>query len=117
MDGAKAIGHLSPHNQFLNTLLYWGIPGFVLLIWLFIYKFMILFSILKSQDVFIWSVAFGILGVSVAYTVNSFFHNAGPFLGDVFYWYIIALIPALVRISADQRLIAEKKKAEDESDD
>ena len=99
MKGAEAVRYLAPHNQFLNTLLYWGIPGFLMLMLLFFYKFRVLFRLLKCQNDFIWAVAFGILGVSVAYIVTSFFHNAGPFTGDIFYWYVIGLIPALARIA------------------
>jgi hypothetical protein len=113
MDGAKAVTYLSPHNQFLNTLLYWGIPGFLMLMLLFFYKFRLLFRLLRIQDNFIWTVAFGILGVSVAYVFTSLFHNAGPFTGDIFYWYIVGLIPALVRISSQQSKIVSHEETVD----
>jgi O-antigen ligase len=105
MEHADAVKYLAPHNQFLNTLLYWGIAGFVLLILLFIYQFKVLIRILRTTDNnFIWAVSYGIVGVSIAYIINSFFHNAGPFLGDIFYWYIIGLIPALVNILSREQL-------------
>lgn len=112
MKRAESVKLMSPHNQFLNTLLYWGIPGFILLIFLFIYKFKVLIKIFKtSKDNFIGIIAFGLLGVSIAYIVNSFFHNAGPFLGDIFYWYIIGLIPALVNISNKEKRITRLTNA------
>jgi hypothetical protein len=113
MKGAEAVRYLSPHNQFLNTLLYWGIPGFLMLMLLFYYKFRVLFRLLRCRDDLIWAVAFGILGVSIAYIITSFFHNAGPFTGDIFYWYVIGLIPALVRISSQQSKIMSDEETVD----
>jgi hypothetical protein len=113
MKGAEAVRYLSPHNQFLNTLLFWGIPGFIMLMLLFFYKFKVLLGLLRCRDDSIWAVAFGILGVSVTYVITSFFHNAGPFTGDIFYWYIIGLIPALVRISNKRAKVEQQDETVD----
>jgi hypothetical protein len=113
MEGAEAVRYIAPHNQFLNTLLCWGIPGFTVLLLFFFFKFRVLTRLLRSRDNFVWSVSFGILGVSVAYIITSFFHNAGPFTGDIFYWYVIGLIPALVRISNKRSVMEQQDEAVD----
>jgi len=104
---SSAVKRMAPHNQFLNTLLYWGFPALLLLVFFFIYKIRTLIRIINTtKNNYILSLAFGLIGISIAYIFHSFFHNAGPFLGDIFYWHIIGIIPALYNI--DNKIKSEQ---------
>jgi len=102
----QIITHTS-HNQFLNVLTYYGFPGLFLLIAFY----RILYKGIKKQWEFInlnekyqfeWIVA-GLAGTFISYLINSWFHNAGLFVGDVFHWYFIGMFFATGRL-----LIQEK---------
>ena len=94
--GAQQILHTGAHNQFLNTLVFYGLPGFLLLLILYKRVLQTLQSLWKNaQDSWGKGVALGLLGGFVSYLVNSLFHNAGPFISDPFHWYFIGLAVAL----------------------
>lgn len=96
----------TPHNQFLNVLVYYGFPGFALLV--------LFYSILLKTLFITWRIAChsptedsryivaGLAGAMLGYLVNSMFHNAGPFVGDVFHWYFIGLVFSLHTIVTDE---------------
>ena len=99
-EGANAAYIESSHNQFLNTWVYYGLPGLVMLF----YFYYLLSQLLKSvrqnpANMLIDRLALGLGASVIAYTVHSLFHNAGPFVGEVYFWYIVGLILALNRIN------------------
>lgn len=95
LPSAEAVFVHTAHNQFLNILGYYGIPGLILLIVFYIFLFRLLrlkhMSLSSSAPGFLNGMRLGLLGGFVAYLVNSLFHNAGPFVGDPFHWYFIGL--------------------------
>jgi hypothetical protein len=92
----------STHNQFLSTFSYYGIVGLILLLLFYRYIFKNLFYLRKNlDDDFLKGLCIGLIGSFVSYIINSLFHNAGPFVGDVFNWYIIGLVFVLIKLSRD----------------
>jgi len=90
---AEMILEHTAHNQFLNMLGYYGIPGLVLAILFYVLLFQLL-RMGKTTAVstrFLSGMKVGLLGSFTAYLINSLFHNAGPFIGDPFNWYFIGL--------------------------
>jgi hypothetical protein len=86
----------SAHNQFLNTLVYYGFPGLTILILFYIVLLRsVLRSSLRASSPLTRGLAIGLGGGYAAYLVNSLFHNAGPFIGDPFHWYFVGLTGAL----------------------
>jgi len=103
---AEAILRLTPHNQFLNVLVYYGFPGLALLIafyWLILKQTYGLWQAVahRAQYDLLYAVA-GLAGALLAYLVNSLFHNAGPFVGDRFHWYLIGLMFSVQRLVLSQ---------------
>jgi len=95
------IGTLTPHNQFLNILVYYGFPGLVMLI---VFYWILLktlkrswWAAIRNQDACMWIVG-GLIGAFLAYLINSMFHNLGPFVGDWFHWFIIGLAFSVHRL-------------------
>jgi len=101
MPSAAAVLKFTAHNQFLNMLGYYGLPGLVLLIMFYVFLFRLL-RVSKSSIVshpFLNGARIGLLGASTGYLVNSFFHNAGPFIGDPINWHFIGLVLAVRKLS------------------
>jgi len=84
---------ISPHNHFINILLYYGIFGFLLLILFYWYILKGLIKIFKNNksNLLITAIAVGLIGSFFSYIINSLFHNMGPFLIDPFNWYLIGI--------------------------
>lgn len=84
---------ISPHNHFINILLYYGISGFLLLILFYWYILKGLMKVFKNNkhNLLITTTAVGLIGSFFAYIINSLFHNMGPFLIDPFNWYLIGI--------------------------
>ncbi len=87
------------HNQFLNVLTYYGFPGLVLLILFYGLVVRQLWRLWHgvargASERTRWLVA-GCAGAVLAYLLNSLLHNAGPFVGDWFHWYVIGLLFSL----------------------
>ncbi len=94
--GGRDIVGTTSHNNFLNVLMYWGWISFVILIFFYIYIFRELFGLIaESRDSFIKDSSMGLLAGFIAYIVNACFHNAGPFLGEYFFWYFIGILAGL----------------------
>lgn len=93
MDGAQNKNIAAAHNQFINVATYYGYLGFMLLCIFYFYIFK-LTSYLKDQGcgTFVVTCVVGAEASVIAYTVNSMFHNAGPFMGEVYFWYLLAVI-------------------------
>lgn len=99
--GAQASNIESPHNQFINTLAYYGVAGFILLIACYYCIFKLLREIREIPgSKFISSCAVGLEASFIAYTIHSLFHNAGPFIGEIYIWYLVAALLMLNRMSA-----------------
>lgn len=98
----QAILNNTTHSHFLNILVYYGFPAFFLLL-LFCYviykdiKNKLIYARLNKDSHFSWLIA-GISGFFTSYLINSMVHNAGPFTGDIFNWYIIGLLMALDKL-------------------
>lgn len=91
MYGAATVLHTSSHNQFLNTLDYFGFPGLLLLL-LFYYKLIkSLISVSRNlSDNYFFYISSGLIGPHISYIIHSSFHNTGPFLSDPYAWFFIA---------------------------
>lgn len=92
------------HNQFLNVLVFFGFPGLMLVLAAYT---VVLVRLRGSwrRVVVPWRAklapaAAGLAGGLLGYLINSLFHNAGLFVGDVFHWYAIGLVFALHRMVA-----------------
>ena len=100
LSGATEILRTSSHNQFLNTAVYFGIPGLILLL-LFYKRIFKSLSHLRhtQQEPFLNALAIGLIGSFISYIINSMFHNAGPFVGDPFNWYLIGMVLVLLNLN------------------
>ena len=92
----------TPHNQFLNVLVYYGYPGLVMLV---VFYLLILRSlvysgrfILRSGDASLYFLGTAVVGALAAYGVNSLLHNSGPFVGDWAHFFIVGLVFSIERI-------------------
>ena len=86
----------TPHNQFLVVLVYYGWPGFALLMLFYGVILSVLASsirvALKLRTAGAIVLVASIAGSVAAYGCNSLFHNAGPFVGDWYHWIVIGLV-------------------------
>lgn len=101
MYGAETILITSSHNQFLNTLDYFGMPGFFLLL-LFYYKLFkgLIWSNRNSSDNFSFYISSGLIGSQISYIIHSSFHNTGPFLSDPYAWFFIGITFVLFKYNS-----------------
>lgn len=89
----------STHNHFTNVMVYYGFPG-VFLVTIFYLSLFKRFKMVKNEaktqrEVNKLMILNMLMGSFVAHTFNSLFHNAGPFVGDYYPWYIIGIFLAL----------------------
>lgn len=91
-----------PHNQFLIILVYYGLPGVILLIAFYWQMVRPLWPAFLSalgqgmdQPAFL---APAVIGGMISYTFNSLLHNNGPFVGDWYHFILIGLVFALPRV-------------------
>lgn len=84
----------SPHNQYMNTILETGYPGFFLLIWFYVILFQNLFRLkrLAQHNERFYPIIIGMMGALLFSFLNSFFHNGGILRGDFLVWYFIGLM-------------------------
>lgn len=73
---ASGIYRLNIHNTFVNFLLQYGIFGFSIIA---------LIAILNIRKTIAFLVTF------LAYLINGMFHNAGVFVGDLYFWFAFAV--------------------------
>ena len=96
----------TPHNQFLNVLVYYGYPGLALLVafYLLILRSLVYSGryILRSGDASLYFLGTAVVGALAAYGVNSLLHNAGPFVGDWAHFFIVGLVFSIERIVASR---------------
>jgi hypothetical protein len=74
---SNAIFRIELHNAFLNFIITYGVLGLVLSFMFFVFRFGETLLIIIS---------------SIAYLVHAFFHNDFAFLGEVYYFFFLALI-------------------------
>ncbi|MBN2483477.1 MAG: O-antigen ligase family protein [Candidatus Omnitrophica bacterium] len=74
-----------PHNQFLNTVISYGLGG---IICLFLFFFLLYKRAMKIHDNHL---ALLMVCAFSGYFVHSFFHNLGMFYNDVFFWVFAAV--------------------------
>lgn len=99
LSGATEILRTSSHNQFLNTAVYYGIPGVFFLLLFYKRIFISLIHLRHSfEDPFLKGITIGLIGSFISYIINSLFHNAGPFVGDPFNWYFIGMVLVLLNL-------------------
>ena len=89
------------HNQFLNVLAFYGVPGLFLVVTFYVLLFRMLARTRESNH-FLKSLSVGLVGGFTSYIVNSMFHNGSPFTGDTFQWLLIGLSPAVYRLARMQ---------------
>lgn len=88
------------HNQLLLLSAYFGFPAMLLLVWLYYSMLRSLFRGLRSNPPpFTKSIGITLIAVLLAYALTSSFHNAGPFIGDRFFWNTVGMVIAFSRIS------------------
>ena len=96
----------TPHNQFLNVLVYYGYPGLALLVafYLLILRSLVYSGryILRSGDAALYFLGTAVVGALAAYGVNSLLHNSGPFVGDWAHFFIVGLVFSIERIVASR---------------
>ncbi|RKY93284.1 MAG: hypothetical protein DRQ06_06970 [Candidatus Hydrothermota bacterium] len=89
------VSQTTAHNQFINTWIYNGIIGFLLLLFLYVLLFRHLVFLLRAslgRGRLAGALAPGLLGANVSYLTHSMFHNAGPFgTGEYVFWYLLIL--------------------------
>ena len=106
--GSRLVLRNSSHNHLLNTLVYYGIPGFLLTIYFYIKVIQAIPKEIGKVDPFFSSLTKNFSWILLGYFIHSSFHNAGPFVGDNFIWYIIGIVFALDNIAEKERI---KEKA------
>lgn len=97
------------HNSFINVLVYYGIPG-ILIVFIF-YK--TLYRYYKNNIKIctkynlneLRSFQISLMGGIIGYTINSLTHNAGPFTGDIILWYVFGILSTI-----DKRIIMLNKE-------
>ena len=103
----------TPHNQFLNVLVYYGYPGLVMLVafYLLILRSLVYSGrfILRSGDASLYFLGTAVVGALAAYGVNSLLHNSGPFVGDWAHFFIVGLVFSIERIVASRMADGEAR--------
>lgn len=96
----------TPHNQFLNILVFYGIPGIVLLaaFYLLLARSLIRsgWLIMRTGDPRLCFVFAAVVGALIGYGINSMAHNASPFRGDWHHFVIFGLAFCLERMAVSR---------------
>lgn len=94
------ISIVTPHNHFLNVMVYFGIPGIILLGWFFLKLLKNGIKMYKeSNNLFYKSIGIGLIAYLAGYIINASFHNAGPMRGDKCWWYVVAIVLAAYNLN------------------
>jgi len=94
--GARSIFSISPHNHFINVLIYWGWPAFFVLLACLYLLSSASQGIIRDPNNKIACYGVAFKGMLIAYITNAFFHNGGPFLGDYLFWYFPGILGVVV---------------------
>ncbi len=92
----------TPHNQFLVVLVYYGLPGLILLALLYLTVLRSLIHsirlVIRHQDTDVIVLLRAGMGGITGYVVQSLVHNAGPFVGDWYHFFMIGLVFSVQRV-------------------
>ncbi len=91
----KLVTTVAPHNHFFLILSFFGFPGFILLLW---YFKNILKNASRGKNSRFLLMRYS-LPIFLGYILHCFFHNAGPFAGDVAIWYFFAFQIIYLKLS------------------
>lgn len=89
----------STHNHFANVMVYYGVPGLLMVTMFYLSLFkryrLVTYEVKRKHEVDKLIILNMLMGSFISHTFNSMFHNAGPFVGDYYLWYIIGIFLAL----------------------
>jgi hypothetical protein len=94
---SSGAGPQAPHNLLLNALVYYGVPGLVLLLAFLVALFQMCRQVgrlARSGLVTDAWIPLSLLVGLAAYVVHSMFHNQGFVIGDVLPWWAIGMLVA-----------------------
>ncbi len=95
---------VAPHNQFLNLSVTYGLLSMLLIIFFYKNIFTNLHKVKRnSANLFLVRLAIGLEGSFLAYIVNSFFHNGGPFFGELVSWHYLGIYFACMFLFSKQQ--------------
>ena len=92
---ATAIFRLGIHNAFINFLLKYGIFG------------LSVFALLAALNL---RKTFALLVTFLAYFINALFHNAGVFVGDIYFWFAFAIFLHLYETRFDVSFHGDERR-------
>ena len=103
---AVLVRQTSPHNQFLEVLVYYGFPGLVLVLSFYVYVLRSLLRCarlaMRNQDTEAFFLIAVVAGSLAAYLIHSQFHPLGPFVDDWYHFFLIGLLFGIQRICRDR---------------
>ena len=103
---AVRILQTSPHNQFLEVLVYYGFPGLVLVLSFYVYVLRSLLRCarmaMRNRDTEAFFLIAVVAGSLAAYLIHSQFHPPGPFVDDWYHFFLIGLLFGIQRICHDR---------------
>lgn len=104
INNSEVLNHLvvyAPHNQIINTFAMYGILIGILYLYVYIKTIKKLHHAFLGGD----ALSFYLLLCFAGYFVNTFFHNAGPMVGDLMIWYFIGMVFAyLTHLKRSRRM-------------
>ena len=98
------MSYTSPHNLLLNTLLYYGIFGVILVCTMLVSFYRKCLAIWRNSWLEGDFVSIGLVLGLGGHILNSMFHNASFVTGDFLFWWIVAFIVVSEQIKAKEKL-------------
>jgi hypothetical protein len=96
--------YTAPHNLLLNTFLYYGIFGVILICMLLVSFYRKCLSIWRDSWLERDFISIGLILGLGGHILNSMFHNASFVTGDFLFWWIAAFIIVSEQIKAKEKL-------------
>lgn len=104
------LGSLSPHNDYLNVWLSFGIAGLALYGILIVFTAANFVSVARSaHDPLLRGIAVGCLGALAAFAVNSFFHNL--LTSAVTFWVLAGFSLALTKVASSSEALRPEPRS------
>ena len=107
---ARLILSRTPHNQFLEVLVYYGFPGLALLILFYVFALRSLIHstrlAMRHRDTDVLLLIAAVVGGVAAYLINSVFQPNGPFAEDWHHFFLIGLLFGIQRICHEKSELA-----------
>lgn len=100
----------SPHNMFLNAIIYYGFPGLIFLLILLKTTYTICAKAIKltrSDQTMAW-VVYGAVAGLLAYIFNGLFHNDSFVTGGNLPWCLLGLLCAIIRYESNRQRVGMK---------